>query len=163
MRARCGRWTPAVALVFALGPATAAAQSGETCPGGRAPAGDLGVRGLRCIGPSAACTIYQRGDGGALEHVFAVEPIVDAIASPSNDRAGLQVGDVLVALDGRLITTLEGGSYLANLPSDSLVKVVARRHGRLVELSIRTVEGCGVRSLSVTSSPRDRSRSSTNR
>ena len=68
------------------------------------------------------CRVHHlpaRGRGSSWSTCSPVEPIVDAIASPSNDRAGLQVGYILVALDGRLITPLQGGRYLANLPSDS--------------------------------------------
>lgn len=122
----------------------------RSCPDGRAPAGDLGIRAVRCVGPSASCSISVEGEDGVRRHVFAVEPIVDAVTASPAGADGLRRGDILVAIDGRLITTRDGGRYLANLPVDRSVTLVVRRDGKLRELKIRTVEGCGIRSLSVT-------------
>lgn len=138
------------ACVFALLtlPSLALAQD-ERCPEGGTTAGDLGIRAVRCVGPSAACSINRKDEDGVLRHVFAVEPVVEEVAPSNSGDAGLEVGDVLVAVDGRLITTREGGRYLANLSIGRTVTVVVRRRGQLRELAIPTVEGCGIRSLSV--------------
>jgi len=134
-------------------PAILVAQSPAACPDGRAPAGDMGIRALRCEGPSAACDIFREDGDHGPRHVFAVEPVVTEVAAASDGGAGLEVGDVLVAIDGRFITTREGGRYMAQLPIGQDVAVVVRRGGRIRELSVHTEEGCGVRSLSVTPSP----------
>ena len=63
-------------LMLAFLPAMALAQTAAACPEGRAPAGDLGIRGLRCVGPNAACAIFVADADGGLRHSFAVEPTV---------------------------------------------------------------------------------------
>lgn len=130
----------------------AAAQSAAPCPGDREYGGDLGIIGLRCVGPAAACAIYQEEDG-MTRHEFSVEPIIADLEPTATNGDPLREGDVLVALDGRLITTREGGRYMANLPVGRTVGVLVRRGHELMTRSVRTREGCGVTSLSVRLSP----------
>lgn len=133
-------------------PSAAAAQSTPPCPGGREYAGDLGIIGLRCVGPAASCVIYQEEDG-VTRHEFSVEPIVAELEPTATNGEGLREGDIVVALDGRLITTREGGRYMANLPVGRTVEVLVRRGHELLTRSVPTREGCGVTSLSVRWTP----------
>lgn|SRR5579864_825198 len=92
--------------LVAAGPGT---RDMPACPDRRAIAGDLGIGELLCLGGD--CKIYARV-GDRLVHQFATEPRLQAIdlAGPS---AGLvKEGDVLVAVDGLLVTTAEGGDRL---------------------------------------------------
>lgn len=129
-------------------PCAAAAQSTSPCPDGRKLGGDLGIIGLRCVGPAAACAIYREEDG-VTRHEFSVEPIIAELEPNATRGEGLREGDVVVALDGRLITTREGGRYMASLPVGKTVVVLVRRGQELVTRSVPTLEGCGVTSLSV--------------
>ena len=135
-------------LVVAF-PTSLAAQS-AACPAGRQPAGDLGIRALQCTGPGAACSIFVDDDAGHTRHVFSVEPVITRMEA---DGGGLRPGDTLVAVDGRLITTAEGGRYLARPPVGREVTLVLRRDGALIRRSVRTFPGCGVRSLTVSPTP----------
>jgi hypothetical protein len=125
----------------------AEAQAVGSCPGGRGITGDLGIAALRCVGPAAVCTINVE-EAGSLRHSFSVEPIVSR-ADPPATGAGVEVGDILVAIDERLITTREGGRYLANLVPEQEVELVLRRDGRMIRVTVVAREGCGVTSLSV--------------
>lgn len=140
------RHHPLLILLLLALPASLAAQV-AACPGGRQPAGDLGIRTLRCTGPGAACAIFVDDDSGQGRHVFSVEPV---IARVEPDGGTIRQGDTLVAVDGRLITTREGGRYLANLPVGRYVPIVLRRDGVLIRRTVTTFRGCGVRSLTVT-------------
>lgn len=136
-------------LLLMLVPTLAAAQTGGLCPDDREPQGDPGIRGMSCSGPSAACAIHERDENGLSRHLFSVEPVIESVDRISSEATGVRAGDVLVAVDGRLITTLEGGRPLANLPVGQQVVMLLRREGELIQLTLPTPEGCGVRSLSV--------------
>jgi predicted metalloprotease with PDZ domain len=119
----------------------------QECPAGRERSGDTGIRGVRCVGPAASCSInVASGDGGERRHLFAVEPIVTAVDSAS---APLRAGDTLVAIDGVLITTTAGGARLARLRVDQAVVLLVRREGTLLELRLTARAGCGITSLEV--------------
>jgi hypothetical protein len=122
------------------------AQQGHQCPDRFARRGDLGIERLRCIGPSAACSINLLGDDGTPTHRFTVEPEVVRV-SPGSD---VRQGDVVVAVDSTLITTIAGGRRLANLTPGVMVRLLVRRGGRLLELTLTAGQGCGVTSLNVT-------------
>jgi S1-C subfamily serine protease len=128
--------------VFGAQPLTA-----QTCPGGREPRGDLGITGVRCVGPAASCAINIRSGGsGSTYHMFAVEPTVMEAGAESMP---IRVGDTLVAIDGVLITTAAGGRRLADLTAGQPVVLLVRRNGDLIELRITARTGCGITSLAV--------------
>jgi hypothetical protein len=125
----------------------AAPLAAQECPGGRAPAGDIGIRGLHCRGPAASCAINVRARAdGPVRHAFAVEPV---IATLTDGAVGLRAGDTLVAIDSLLITTTSGGERLARLPIAGPVRVLVRRDGVLHEVRITARRGCGITSLRV--------------
>ena len=141
----------AISLIFIVANSLAA-QEVEQCQLAQPQSGDIGIRGLRCVGPSASCAIGLTDRADALRHEFAVEPVVVQIApggETGREREGVRVGDVLVAIDSLLITTRAGGARLANLPVGRPVRLLVRRDGRLVELTLTPVRGCGVRSITV--------------
>lgn len=119
----------------------------QDCPGGRERSGDLGIGGIRCVGPSASCAInLGTSSDDSLRHLFAVEPIVTRVDSTA---APLRAGDTLVAIDGVLITTAAGGTRLAKLRVGQVVVLLVRREGTLLELSITAGAGCGITTLEV--------------
>lgn len=134
---------PALLLLVGTGPLLA---QSAACGGGRAPRGDIGIRALRCTGPGASCAINLRPAG---HHEFAVEPVVTAIDESRAGEGGPRPGDTLVAVDGLLITTREGGRRLADPPLGRRVALLVRRGGTLLDLSVRPTLGCGVSSLRV--------------
>ena len=117
-----------------------------TCPEGRPVGGDLGINHLLCIGGD--CTIYARiGDG--LTHQLTTEPRLHEVDLRGPSAGLVKEGDVLVAVDGLLVTTPEGGHRLASLKTRTQVLLWLRRDGRDVRVSVTTREGCGFGSLTV--------------
>jgi hypothetical protein len=117
------------------------------CPDGRAEAGDVGIRGVRCAGPAASCAINVRSpEDGVVRHTFAVEPVVTAVAPSTRD---LRLGDTIVAIEGILITTAAGGERFAGLPIGKAVRLLIRRDESLRDLEVVTTPGCGLSSLEV--------------
>jgi len=124
----------------------ASSLAAQQCPAGRPPAGDLGIRAVRCTGPAASCAINVRtGGDDSVRHEFAVEPVITTVA----DETDLHVGDALVALDGLLITTAAGGERLAGLRAGASVQILVRRDGVLHEIRMTAGRGCGIGSLRV--------------
>ncbi|MEX2609198.1 MAG: hypothetical protein WEA24_04570 [Gemmatimonadota bacterium] len=118
----------------------------QQCPAGRPPAGDFGIRAVRCTGPAASCAInVPIGSNDGVRHEFAVEPVITAVA----EETDLRVGDALVAVDGLLITTAAGGERLAGPRVGAAVLLLVRREGALLEIRMTAVRGCGIGSLRV--------------
>lgn len=105
----------------------------------------IGVGRLLCVG--GACEINMTADDGSLAHRFATEPRVTELRPPATDV--LRELDVIVAIDGVPITTIEGGRRLARLEVDVPVALTIRRDGRLRTTEIVPVPGCPIGSLSV--------------
>ena len=118
----------------------------ETCEGGRAPVGTLGLEALVCV-TDGACAVNERDERGWY-HWFTVEPVIQSVRAPGRGD-GLAVGDVIVAIDGLLITTLEGGRRLANLPAGTPVLLLIRRGARELEVALTPVPGCNAPRLTV--------------
>jgi hypothetical protein len=116
------------------------------CPDGRAMAGDLGIGQLLCLGGD--CRIYAR-IGDRLVHQFAIEPRLHAIDLGGPSAGLVKEGDLLVAVDGLLVTTAEGGDRLANLKAGIVVRLDLRRGNRDFRINVTPREGCGFQNLSV--------------
>ena len=67
--------------------------------------------------------------------------VATVLPDQSADRAGLQVGDVVTRIDGRLCT---GGTqlrnYVANRPPGSTLRMEVNRNGRNLQLRVRLTE-----------------------
>jgi len=120
---------PIAALVVAHGVAA------QTCPNGRAMKPTLGVGQLQCV-TGDGCTI---GDDAA---AFSTEPSVWKIAPHGPAGSVLRDGDVIVAVEGNLITTRAGGAMLVNLPSNQAVHLRIRRNGIESETRITPTPSC---------------------
>ncbi len=144
------RWARVAAIGAAalLVPARAACQKtpAGTATGERVQActgrmvGSLGLTGWDCRGD---CTLTLDENREEMAWSFSVEPWITGVLAGGPADGILQEGDVIVALDGLLITTAEGGAYIANLPPDADVKVRYRRGGRLADAVVHTMAACG--------------------
>ncbi|HJR52505.1 MAG TPA: PDZ domain-containing protein [Gemmatimonadota bacterium] len=134
------------ALSVALLALAGASRAQETCAEARPLRGDPGIERYLCVG--GACEIWvQLPDG--LAHSFSTEPRIDAIDPESPAAGRLEVGDVLVAIDDRLITTSAAGRRLARLEPGVPVRLWVRRGGRDVRVELTPQPGCGPSGLSV--------------
>jgi S1-C subfamily serine protease len=139
------RFVLAATLAAALVPG-GIAHAQSTCPEGRPMTGDLGIERYRCIG--GACEIWSETSLG-LTHVFTTEPRIDRLDPEGPSAGALRVGDVLVAIDGILITSEDGGQRLANLRPGVAAVVWIRRGDRNLEVRVVPVPGCNPSGLSV--------------
>jgi len=121
-------------------------QQPRDCPDGRAPAGDLGISGLLCTGGS--CAIYVR-DGRGYRHQLSTEPRVFGVQEDGPSAGLVRENDVVVAIDGTLITTPAGGRRLAQIDAGQKVELWLRRDGRDLAVSVTATYGCGFTSLRV--------------
>ncbi|HEX2203697.1 MAG TPA: PDZ domain-containing protein, partial [Longimicrobium sp.] len=137
------------ALLLLCATGEAAAQEGRTCSEGRPPAAQPGIGLFHCVG--GWCEVFARRDHVTL-HRFSSEPRVWRIAADGPAAGRLREGDVLVAVDGALVTSVEGGLRLANLAPGRPVRLRVRRAGRELEVEIVPRLGCGYPRLLVTTS-----------
>ena len=101
--------------------------------------GDLGISGLDCQGD---CTLTLDERGGERFWSFSVEPLVTGVTPGSPADGVLRAGDALVAIDGVLITTAEGGRRYADLEPGREVLIRFRRNGRVAEATLRAQAAC---------------------
>ena len=101
------------------------------CPEGAELQGTIGISSFECQN----CRLYSSGD----ERVwtFSSEPVVQAVRPGSPADGKIREGDEIVAIDGHLITTGEGGRRFANLEPGQEIAVVVRsgNRERTVEMS----------------------------
>ncbi len=126
-----------------------------TCPSGEPAYGSIRVREYRCVG--GACSINMRvlihGEvqrrGDPYIHSFSTEPRLHRIDADGPGADLLREGDVLVAVDDRLITTAEGGRRLGSLEPGEDVKLTLRRNGRQINAWLETAASCDLPMLDV--------------
>ena len=138
-----------VALIMCMAAALPLYAQTPSCPEGRKPAGDIGIQAVRCSGPSASCAIWVK-EQGKLRHSFAVEPVISALHADVQEQTPFHIGDAIVAIDGLLITTAQGGRELAQLPVGKAVTVTLRRSGSVQNVKVVARSGCGITKLRVT-------------
>jgi len=111
---------------------------GQACESGVL-RGNLGISGLDCVGE---CEITYSTDG--LEEIwdFSTEPRVFSVEPGSPADGILREGDYLVAIDGFLITTREGGRRYGSVDPGETVTIRYRRDGRVQEAAIRVGSLC---------------------
>lgn len=131
-----------------LAGATAAAAQ-EGCPLGRAPYGSLGIGLFQCPGGSCSINMHDvsRGELGPMRHSFSTEPRLRNIGPPGSSV--LRDGDVLVAIDGKLITSVEGGARLGGLRPGEDVRLTIRRDGREIDAWLTAERSCRYPGLEV--------------
>jgi hypothetical protein len=134
-RVRCFTALAVLLFLAVLAPAGVAAQ--ERCDEA---AGTLGIQGMRCEG----CT-FRMSRSGIEDARFRTEPEVLAVARGFTTGDELRPGDRIVALDGRLITTREGGNALARIRAGQRIELRVRRDGRLEDLELVAGSACALR------------------
>ena len=119
------------ALVLPSG-AQAQSASGPTCE--MIPS--LGIDGISCQNCSLSFAAGRRFAS------FSTEPRIIGVA-PDGPSAGLlRAGDILVAVDGQLITTRGGGEAFAGYDAGDLVRLTVRRDGRERDVALEAGEAC---------------------
>lgn len=116
-----------------LGSVAVVAQQPVRCGLGEVAEFSLGISGLQC----SNCTLYG-GDRSSpsTRWEFRSEPTVLNVrpGGPADNR--LRAGDVIVAIDGYLITTREGGRRFVQPSAGRAAALRIRRDGREMEVSI---------------------------
>ena len=136
-----------IILFFAIASACAlVAGAQEKCPEGHPQTGDIGISHLLCVGGS--CSVNLRTDRG-YAHDFSTEPRIKGLDRKGPAWGRLQDGDILVAVDDILITTLEGGRRLATLTPGKPVELRIRRGGREMDVTVIPRLGCNMPNLAV--------------
>jgi membrane-associated protease RseP (regulator of RpoE activity) len=97
-----------------------------TCSSGQPAVGRLGLQGLSCN-----CTFYSH-EANPAENAwrFREEPRIEGVEAGTSADGRLRAGDLIVAIDGVLITSNEGGRRFARLVPGVPVSLTVRRHGR---------------------------------
>jgi len=129
-----------VVAVGLLAARTAAGQVTSSADRGRCELdqlGSLGIVGLACEGCS-----FGRRVRGFTSARFAAEPRVLTVDDAYTEGDPLRAGDVLVALDGKLITTDAGAAALTALRPGQRVTVRVRREGQTRDLRVVTGDAC---------------------
>jgi len=136
------RRTWRAATLALLLPGSVAAQAtvagGErlVCEDGAAPVGSLGITGIACD----RCQFFTNGK--VHRAVFWTEPTILDLDDGNPAASVLREGDVLVAIDGQLITTRSGSARFSALPPDEPARLRIRRDGRTMELSVPVAAAC---------------------
>jgi S1-C subfamily serine protease len=135
-------------VLFAVASACAFAVAAypQACPEGHPKTGDIGISHLLCV--SGSCSVNLRTDRG-YTHKFSTEPKIRGLDKGGPSWGRLQDDDVLIAIDGVLVTTREGGRRLANLTPGQPVKLRVRRSGREMEVTVIPRLGCNAPTLAV--------------
>lgn len=124
--------TAAGALAAQQPPTARARPAARECPAGGRAVGDLGYTRLSCN-----CTLYL--DEAAPERTrwqFNSEPTIEAIRAGGPADGKLEAGDVVVAIDDRLITTREAGRRFAQATPGDPVRLTIRRDGRELTVDV---------------------------
>jgi membrane-associated protease RseP (regulator of RpoE activity) len=82
-------------------------------------------------------------------HMFSTEPRIRGLVDGGPADGKLMDGDVLIAIDGVLITTREGGRRLANLKPGDPVTLRIRRDRREMDVTLVPKLGCNMPGLAV--------------
>ncbi|MFH0751541.1 MAG: PDZ domain-containing protein [Chloroflexota bacterium] len=144
------RWLAGLTLVVGVGlvsPGPAWPQVADSAgrrPGDRScPGGVVGALGITRVDCRGDCFLTVDRREQSMVWSFSVEPRITEIA-PNGPAAGaLEIGDRIVAIDGVLITTPEGGRRLANIEPDRDVTIRFRRGRRIGEATLRAGTRCG--------------------
>jgi hypothetical protein len=131
---------------FALIGSVAATQAqvavAGSCNAGWSSFGALGISGFSCD-----CTVTRKENNDLnlsndLAWNFRGEPIVSSLTPGGPASGKLREGDVIVAINGLLITTRAAGDKVSSLRQGDNVVLTIRRNGRVQEVEIEAAEDC---------------------
>ena len=113
-------------------------QTPQACPEGHATVPTLGIAILEC-----KCVVFvdELGPGWNL-YQFDLEPRINAMneGGPAADQ--LRANDVIVAVDGVLITTDRGGRRFSAIISGMPLTLTIRRDGRELDVTVTPGTKC---------------------
>lgn len=135
-----------LAVATACAFVAAASPQALRCPEGHPTTGDIGISHLLCV--AGSCSVNLRTDRG-YSHDFSTEPRIRGVEKDGPAWGRLQDGDTLVAVDGVLITTREGGRRLANLTPGRPVALRIRRDDKEMDVTMVPKLGCNMPNLAV--------------
>ncbi len=119
-------------LLIATGSAHGQQAVASSCPDGAAPRAEIGIASFEC----SNCAVFTARDDGRRSWSFSSEPTVRTVKPGSPADGKIEDGDRLVAIDGHLVTTSEGGDRLANLIPGESVSIVVRRGSREMTVAV---------------------------
>ncbi len=96
----------------------------------------LGITGISCENCSFSFAAGRRSAS------FRTEPRILDVSRDGPSGGLLRAGDVIVAIDGHLITTRRGGEAFSSFQVGDAVRVRVRREGRERDVSIEAGETC---------------------
>lgn len=111
----------------------------QVCPDQRPVTGDLGFRAISC---SHCSFFFDPGDQSKVRWEFRSEPVIEGIERGGPAEGRLQSGDIVISIDGKLITTTEGGRRFGQVRPGETVTLRVRRGGRETDVTIETGAAC---------------------
>lgn len=129
-------------------PVSVALGQAPVCSDASPPTATLGIGRFQCV-TETECSVNLRTGPGRFAHQFSTEPTVWSLEPGSPAGSSLRDGDAIVAIDGTLITTAEGGRRLAALQAGEPVLLRIRRNGVERDVRLTPVTGCGRPHLTV--------------
>ncbi|MDH4351931.1 MAG: PDZ domain-containing protein [Gemmatimonadota bacterium] len=119
-------------------PSVARAQVASGCAADEWAVASVGITGFECN-----CTIQmQAGNQSRRSYEFRAEPRVLGVRRGGPADGKLEHGDVIVAIDGHLITTREGMRRFGAIEAGTPVSLTVRRGGREVDVAITPDQEC---------------------
>ena len=94
-----------------------------------------GISAIDCL----QCTV--RSDGTEHWTEYGAEPVVRAMF---RSMTPIQPGDVLVAIDGKLITTAAGARALSHPVAGQVARFTVRRGGRQMDVNVKPGTPCPI-------------------
>lgn len=130
------RYNSLIFCALALGVAVpAAAQvASKTCSASES-VGYIGISGIDCD-----CTISAPGSGH--DWVFRTEPKITSLEMDTRAGTLLRIGDVITAVNGKLITTRDGARALETLKPGESVVLTIRRNGETRQIALSAGSVC---------------------
>jgi S1-C subfamily serine protease len=121
------------ALLCAPGiPAQTGIGQGVQCGTNEVAVPSFGLSGLECRN----CTLYDSEDPGGRRWEFRSEPTILGVRRDGPADGRLREGDIVVAVDGFLVTTREGGRRIAQPAAGRAAEFRIRREGREMDVSV---------------------------
>jgi PDZ domain len=127
------RYLLGAALLMAVAAAPGQAQQ---CPRGTVRHADLGFDNLQG-GP-----MRFQWENGRTNTQFDAEPRISGVRDGGPAEGRLRDGDVIVAVDGQLITSSAGGRRYSAIDPGDQVRLSVRRGGRVQEVTVRAGARC---------------------
>ena len=128
------RYLLAAALLAAV--AAAAPGDAQQCPRGYIRQADLGFDNL-----SGGPMRFEWRNGRTI-HQFDAEPRISGVRDGGPAEGRLRDGDVIVAVDGQLITSGAGGRRYSDIDPGDEVRLSVRRGGRVQDVTVRAGARC---------------------